>query len=353
MRALVWLLSGVALVGQETYFKEPERKPWKPAWELSLRSEKFDLGPGKAPIERTQTRLRLRWDFGEEGGPWSLRFQTSHRLSSDGNRNSLPRFDNEMANGSNLDVAELRLRALRPRGGIEGQGGLVENGLLATEALWDPDLRLIGGGGRVFWRTEGGGVEELGLRVQAGDVRLPQGGRVALRAAQAVLRWSFEPLEFRAFAGPWSLEARPEDAPRFRRQNPAGPGGYLDPDFRLNVYGLGCSTDTTFPFEILAERQTNRDTGGRGEEFQGWLGPRHRVWWPRLGYIRQRLDPTGALASVNGDLWWFHAGADGQRYVLSLPLPARWEFSLSHVDQVPRVGGRTFRRSMVELKKRF
>jgi hypothetical protein len=351
-----WTLALVGLTAfrQETYFKEPEKKKWLPAWELTARQEEFDLGPGKDPLKRTQSRLRLRWDFGEEGGPWSFRLQSSHRAASDGNRNSLARFDNEMPNGTNLDLADFSLRFIRARGGVEGRGGLLENGLISTEALWDPDLRLIGIGGRAFWRTENGAIEELGIRLQAGEVRLPAGGRVTLRAAQAVFRASFDPVEIKVFGGPWSLEARQEDAARFRRQNPPGPGvSYLDPQFQLNAYGLGIASEAGLPFEVLATRQMNRDTKDRGEEFQGWLGPRSRVWRPRLGYIRQRLGATGALASVNGDLWWFHALADGQRYVVTLPLPARWEVSLSHVEQTRRGSAFPIKRSWVELKKRF
>lgn len=353
-RALTLALLGLTASGQEAYFKEPEKKLWLPAWELSAKREKLDFGPSRNPIERTQSRLRLRWDFGEEGGAWSLRLQSSHRVGSDGNRNSLARFDNEMANGTNLDLADFRIGFLRAHGGLEGRAGLLENGLISTEAIWDPDLRVIGAGGRAFWRSGNGAIEELGVRIQAGDVRLPAGGRVALRAAQAVFHCSFDPVAFKAFAGPWSMEARQEDAARFRRQNPGVAGGaYLDPQFNLDVHGFGFSSEAVIPFEVLAVRQVNRDTKDRGEEFHGWLGPRSRVWWPRLGYIRQRLGATGALASVNGDLWWFHAAGDGQRYVATLPLPSRWEISLSRVDQTRRGGGPLFKRSSLELRKRF
>ncbi len=360
MRLSALCLAGVALSAQQPeYFKEEKRAWWKPGVELEAFHDRIEFDPyNRKPIERTLGRLRLRWQLGGESDWWKLRAGSVHRASSDGNRNNVARLDNEPSNGSSLDLAELRLRALSAHGGAELHGGLVESGLLSQESLYDPDLRIIGGGGRVFWRHEASGLEELGLRGETGDIRLVQGGRVRITAFQGVLRFSTGPVTWTAYGGPWKLEARQEDAAKFRRQNPGGTGGgYPNPTYRFDTFGAGFLWSGDLPLEVKALRHKNKDTGEKGEELQVWLGASTRPYWPRVGYIRQLLAPTGALASVNGDLWWHHASADGERYVLQLPLPKKWSLTYSIVDQRRRnvappatVG---FKRTLVGLSKRF
>ena len=355
---LAWATGATA---QDTFFKESTQAWWKPTWELEARTDRTTFNDGRPDLDRQNARLRLRWSLGEDGGWWGFGFGSSHRAGSDGNRFNLPRFDNESSNGNSLDLAELRLQSAWERGGLSLRGGLVENDLLSAESLWDPDLRVIGGGARAFFRSSDGAVEEAGLRVVAGDVRLIAGGRVALRAVQAVLRLQTGPVAWTAFGGPWNLQARQQDALNFRRQNPVAqaidpyytPGGYADPDFRFMVVGASIQVMSIVPVEVKAIRHANRDNSDWGGEFQAWVGSRTRRWWPQIGYIRQRLDPAGALATVNGDLWWVHASGDGQRYVLALGLPARWSASWTYVEQARRGGTPRFTRSIIGVQKRF
>ena len=346
---------------QDAFFKEPAQTWWRPTWELEARTDRTTFSDSRPDLDRQNVRLRLRWSLGEDGGWWGFGFGSAHRAGSDGNRFNLPRFDNESSNGNSLDLAELRLQGSWERGGLSMRGGLVENDLLSAESLWDPDLRVIGGGARAFLRTPGGMVEEAGIRVVAGDARLIAGGRVTLRAVQAVLRLQTGPIAWTAFGGPWNLQARQEDALNFRRQNPVSapgnpyyvPGGYADPEFRFTVVGASIQFLGIVPVELKAIKHSNLDYPDWGGEFQAWVGSRTRRWWPQLGYIRQRLDPAGALASVNGDLWWLHANGDGQRYVLALGLPARWSASWTYVEQSRRGGTLRFTRSIIGVQKRF
>lgn len=360
MRLPALLLATATLAAQQPqYFQESRRAWWKPKAELEVVHDRVEFDPySRKPLERTHGRLRLRWEFGGDSDWWQVKVGSVHRAGSDSNKSFVAWLDNERSNGSGLDLAELRLRALSASGGIEAHAGLVENGLLSQESLFDPDLRILGGGVRLFWRHEASGLDELGLRAEAGKVQLPLHGEVKLTGLQGILKFSTGPLTWTAYGGPWKLEARQEDAATYRRQNPSGTGGlYPNPDFRFDTLGAGLLWSGDLPLEVKALRHKNKDTGERGEELQVWLGASTRPWWPRVGYIRQLLAPSGALASVNGDLWWHHANADGERYVLQLPLPRKWSLSYTVVDQrrrnVSPPATLGFKRTMVGVSKRF
>ncbi len=360
MRLSALCLAGIVLSAQQPqYFKEEKRAWWKPGVELEAVHDRVEFDPyNRKPLERTRGRLRLRWEFGDDSDWWQVRVGSVHRMGSDSNQSFVAWLDSERSNGSRLDLAELRIRALSASGGIEVHAGLVENDLISQESLFDPDLRVLGGSLRMFWRHEASGLDELGLRAEAGRILLPLHGEVKLTGVQGVMKFSTGPVTWTAFGGPWRMEARQEDAPSYRRQNPAGPSGlYPELEFRFDVLGAALQWSGDIPLEVKGLRHTNKATRERGEELQVWLGSATRPWWPRLGYIRQLLAPTGALASVNGDLWWHHASADGERYVLQLPLPKKWSLSYSIVDQRRRnvappatVG---FKRTLVALSKRF
>lgn len=368
-------LGGSSLIAQEasapaqqpTYFT-PEVAPWwRPKAALDVTTERIHLGDDEVPSQftRTRSRLRLRWDFGDDDSLFHFESGVVGYLGNDGNSQNLARQDNERSNGAVLDVADLRLRWLRSAGGLELHGGLLENPLLGSESLWDADLRVVGTSGKAFFRSDGGAIQEAGWRAIVGDVRLLAHGRVTLHAAQAVLRLETGPLEWFVHAGPWRMEARQEDATNFLRSNP-GPGGAIDPDggpayedpvFNFMVVGAGVSLTEGLPFELKALRHDNRSNpasgDGRGQELQAWIGPRSRVWWPQVGYIRQQLGASGALASVNGDQWWFHANADGERYVLALSLPRRWRVEGSYLYQRRRDSPGPVERASVTVLRRF
>ncbi len=351
-----------------TYFKEESKPWWRPDAALDLTTERVHLGDDlEAPFQftRTRSRLRLRWGFGGEDEMFRAEAGLTGYLSSESNKLNLPWQDNERNNGGILDVANVRFRWLRAHGGVELRGGLMENPLLSSESLWDGDLRVTGGAGKAFFRSEDGLIQEAGIRALTGDVRLLAHGQVRIQAAQAVLRLETGLFDWSFHAGPWRMEARNKDAESFLRSNP-GPGGEINPDggpayenpvYDLFVVGAGVSVTEGLPFEIKVLRHENRDTrasgGRRGEELQIWIGPRHRTWWPQVGYIRQRLDAAGALASVNGDQWWFHANADGERYVIALSLP--WQFRLegSYVYQRRRDSPGPVERADLSFIRRF
>ncbi|MBI3129735.1 MAG: hypothetical protein HYZ13_00110 [Acidobacteria bacterium] len=361
MRRTLLLLGflGARLGAQEAPFQEDEPSPWIPAWEFKAQREHFRLRTEE--IWRTRSQLRLKWKI-EGEGPFSLELGSAHALGTDRNATNLPWFDDSASRGTWLDVAALRWRHLGSSTKATVEAGLVESPLLLSEAAWDPILRVIGAGGQVAWVGDGL-VEEASLRAVAGQVRLIAGGRVGIKGAQGVLRLATGPIQWTTFLGALDLEPRQADAPGFLRQNPgaasSGGGGYgtgagyATLTFKYTFYGLGVGSQGPFPFDLKAQRLVHRETKQVGEEFQAWVGSPRRTWWPQAGYVRQRLDPYGALASVNGDQWWFHANADGQRYALALNLPRRWRLEASVVDQVRR--GTTFvvRRGVLGVLKRF
>ncbi|HJW09556.1 MAG TPA: hypothetical protein VJ483_07985 [Holophagaceae bacterium] len=358
LRPLLVLAAAAMGLRAQDYFKEPTRNVWVPDYELWAMSERMDLVPPASDFERTRSRLRLRWTIGEDTDVFQLRLGSAHYLGSDSNADNIRWFDNEPSNGSRIDMAALRLQKLSESFGFRAEGGLVENTLIASESLWDNDLRIIGGTGNLFWRGgagEGFHLDEIGLRGAKGKARLLDGGRVDISAGQLVVKASGAGVDITLHGGVWTFDARPEDAANFARQNqfPYYPGEYVDTRFRFKVYGASIALPFEFPLELKGIRHVNQDTKDRGEEFQAWLGSPAKVWWPQFGYVRQRLDRTGALASVNGDLWWFHANADGQRYAIALNLPARWRMEVSRVEQTLHGASTPVKRSAVSLIKRF
>ncbi|HTL98903.1 MAG TPA: hypothetical protein VL181_08875, partial [Holophagaceae bacterium] len=356
------------LTAQEAYFQEEKANPWIPAWELTAQAEREDAPPGGHDFDRSDLRLRLRWTFDLTSG-FELKAGTVSYLGSDGNAKNLFRQDNQPSNGSRLDLAELRFSHVGESAGLELQGGLVDNPMLVSESLWDPELRIIGGSGRAFFRTESV-VEELGLRGAAGEVRLLNGGRVRVRAGQAVARFVFGAFTATAHGGIWDLQPRQEDAPLFLRQNggaginPDGSyygdygtygnaGGYADAHYRYTVYGAQVDWDGAVPVAVSAQRQRRQQDGDIGQDFQVWVGSPTRRWWPQAGFIHQILDTDGALGSINGDRWWYHSDAAGDRYVLALNLPQRWRVSVEYMDQTRGGGLYDYRRTDLILKKRF
>ena len=367
-KRLALLLAALPLAGQQAYFQEEKPDPWTPAWELTAQGERQNLPPGLADFDRSDLRLRLRWTF-DLGQGWDLKAGAVGSIGSDGNRKNLQRQDNQPSNGSRLDMAELHYAAFGEAQGIELQGGLVDNPMLVSETLWDPELRIIGGGGRAFLRTEST-LEELGIRGVAGDARLMDGGRVRVRAAQAVARLAFGSFMVTAHGGVWDLQPRQQDAPWFLRQNGGagiGPdgayygdygtygntGGYADPHYRYTVYGAQADWDGAVPLSVSAQRQRRQQDGDIGQDFQVWVGSPTRRWWPQAGFIHQILDTDGALGSINGDRWWFHSNAHGDRYVLALNLPQRWRISVEYMDQTRNGSWYEYTRTDLVIKKRF
>ena len=151
------------------------------------------------------------------------------------------------------------------------------------------------------------------------------------------------------------MKARPQDLTRFHRQNPLTNPEYSDvaTNFQLATYGAVISSDTVLPFEIKAHRHTNRNTKDEGGEFQLFLGSRTRKWIPQIGWVRQIMGLSSQLASVNGDIWWFHANADGYRYIAALPMPKKWLIQYSYIDQRLRGAKDSVKMHRVDVIKRF
>lgn len=368
-RACLALALALPVAAQDAaYFQEEKPNPWIPAWELTAQAERQNLPPGRMDFSRSDVRLRLRWTFDLSDG-FELKAGSVSYLGSDGNSKNLARMDNQSSNGSRLDLAELHYSATAETAGIELQGGLVDNPMLASETLWDPELRVIGGGGRAFLRTDSV-FEELGLRGVAGEVRLLRGGRVRIRAGQAVARLSVGALTATFHGGLWDLQPRQEDAPWFLRQNGGGgigpdgayygdygtygnTGGYVDPHYRYEVYGAQLDWDAAVPVSVAAQRQKRQEDGDIGQDFQVWVGSPTRRWWPQAGFIHQILDTDGALGSLNGDRWWYHSNAYGDRYVLALNLPQRWRVSIEYMEQSQTGGAYRYTRTDFVVKRRF
>lgn len=343
-------LAAVLAFGQEAEpFPSAEPEPWKPAWELTLRGDRLSE-PGNAAesFRRAGLQLRLRWSWEVE----ALRFEAGTRsaLGSDGNRFNGPRWDQQPSNGTQVDVALARLAWVSERAFGTLTLGFQENGLLASEALWDRDLRFLGAGGRAGFRDAGGLIPEASLRVSAGRVRNLLGGHADLAAGQLVLKADTGPWSWTAHAGRWNLAWDP-GAERLRRL--PGHSATARQRISLDVAGAAAKWNAAFPWEARWSGAKNRDSLDSSEELQLTAGSRERIYWPQLSFTWQRLSSTGTLYPMNGDEWWFYRRAKGPRLDLSMPLPGRWTVSLVHLNQ--RLDGDTYQvtRTMLILVKRF
>ena len=184
----IFPLLAVSALGQEALPFPPERvEPWTPAWELTLRADRFsdpvDTGDS---FKRLAAQLRLRWTWELN----SVRFVAGARsaVGTDGNQFNAARWDQQDSNGTQADVLRGEVSWASPGAFSSLSLGLQENGLLVSQALWDRDLRFVGAGGMAGFRSADGLVQEAGLRVAAGRVRNVLGGRMDLAAGQAVLK---------------------------------------------------------------------------------------------------------------------------------------------------------------------
>jgi hypothetical protein len=228
--------------------------------------------------------------------------------------------------------------------------GFQENGLLASQALWDRDLRFLGASGSAGLRSLDGVLQEASARMAVGRVRNVLGGNGDLAAGQLVLKLDTGPWSWTAHAGRWALSWDPGDE-RLRRL----PGHDPLARQRMVVDEAGASGiwHAVLPLEAKGFWSMNRETKETSQELQVIAGSHERVYWPQLSYTWQRLSSTGTLYPVNGDEWWWYRRARGPRFDLSLALPGRWTASLVYLEQT--FDGETYHatRKLLVLAKRF
>jgi len=347
-----WTLPLVAALafGQEAApFPEAAPRPWVPDWEVTLRGDRVDnpVDPAET-FQRAGVQLRLRWTWEAEG--FRLVAGTRSAFGSDGNRFNAARWDNQPSNGTQLDVVRAEATWLTPRAFGSLNLGLQESGLLASEALWDRDLRFLGAGGRAGFRTMDGVLQEAGLRGAVGRVRNILGGRMDLAAGQLVLKADTGPWSWTAHAGRWNLSWDPgeERLRRLPRHN-----DFERQSLSMDAVGAAARWNARFPFEARWFRSRNRENRETSEEVQASVGSRERVYWPYLSYTWQRLSSTGTLYPVNGDEWWFYRSAQGYRLEGAVPLPGHWSASLVYFKQSGPGEYYEVTRTMLVLVKRF
>jgi hypothetical protein len=348
IRSWLPVLAGTLALAQGGPPFVPDRPPvWQPEWEFSAHTDRLtgsDAGPDG--LGRTGAQLRLRWT-----APWrslDLAAGTRSAAGSDGNRFNGPRWDQQPSNGTRLDLARVQWTGSAPAGFGRIRLGFQDNLLLASQALWDRDLRFLGGAAAGGWRSAGGRIPEAGLRAEAGRVRHLLGGEVRLAAVQGVLKIDTGPWSVTAHAARWHLAWNPGPGRLAPRPGTAGRQS-LD----LDAWGAGVRRLGPVPLDIQAMQARNPDTGATSEELMAGVGGLERPWRPRIQGTWQRLSATGTLYPVNGDQWWYFRAARGARLELSLPLPRRWLLSFAYLSQREDGTGDTAVRRGWTLTKRF
>jgi len=344
------LLAATLGLAQEALpFPAEAPRPWLPAWELSLRTERVaGLEYLQDDLLRTDLQLRLRWSAEWDG----LRLVGGIRsaLGSDGNRYNVVRFDQEPSNGTRLDLARADFTAVSPRLFGSASLGFQENRLLTSQAMWDPDLRFLGGGFSAGARSPDGRIQEAGVRFEAGRVRNLQGRDMDLAAGQVILKFDTGWVTWTLHADHWNLAWKEG----LERLEPV-PGHETDARQRLDLvaWGAGAKLCGPAPVELRWFHSRNRGAREDSDEFQVSAGSRERPWWPQAMVAWQRLSESSALYPVNGDTWWLFRSAKGTRFELALPLPGQWLVSVAYLHQQEDGGEYYIRRRTLEIVKRF
>jgi hypothetical protein len=326
--ARLWIacFAALGLGAQEpAYFKEEPAAWWKPTGELRLLGDRLRVdGYPSAGFDRGGARLLLRWEPAWAWGRFVL--GTRHQVASDPNRLNPERYDQERSNDHRVKLAFLTVEARDERGHAELRVGLQDNPMLTQESLWDRDLSLLGLGLSAGSRVAALGIEEVGVWGVAGRVQTVPGARVDLFAAQGVLKGEVGPVAWTLHGGRWDVRWD-GDAHRLRPLPGSLPG--LRQRMTFDVVGVGIRLDGPVPVESRWISHRNRHSREDGEELQLFVGSRSRTWWPQVGYVWQRYEPTGTPYPVNGDDWWYVSNAKGPRWLLALPLPRRLLFQAS------------------------
>lgn len=343
------LVATLGLAQEAAPFPAETHKPWLPAWELSLRNDRVSgLEYRQDDLHRTDLQLRLRWSAEWDG----LRVVGGIRsaLGSDGNKYNVVRFDQEPSNGTQLDLARVDLTRVSPALFGCASLGFQENRLVTSQAMWDPDLRFLGGALSAGARSVDGSVQEAGVRLEAGRVRNIQGMDMDLVAGQLVLKFDTGWVTWTLHADRWNL-AWKEGQERLE----AVAGHESDARQRLDLvsWGAGMKLCGPAPVELRWFHSRNRGAREDSEEFQVSVGSRERPWWPQAMYTWQRLSPASVLYPVNGDAWWLFQNARGPRYELALPLPGQWLVSVAYMRQEEFGGEYLVRRRTLQVVKRF
>jgi hypothetical protein len=296
-------------------------------------------------IRREGLQLRFRWGLDWAGLRWEAGFRSA--VGSDGNGGNLPRWDQQPSNGTQLDVARAELAWAGDKSFGRLRLGFQELGLVTSGAMWDEDLRFLGGGLNAAWRS--GPVEEAGLRVATGRVRtIYPGNDVDLAAGQAVLKLGWGAFGCTFHTDRWKLRWAADEG-RFQGLN--GSAGRQE----LSLEGLGasCRWERGLPLELKWSGFRETVTRETSVEFQVVAGNRVRPFHPQVSYTWQRLSSTGALYPLNSDTWWYYRGAKGPRYELAVPLDGSWTLVLTSLRQQVRSTPMVAKKTILAVQKRF
>lgn len=332
------------------YFSETTPAWWQPKGELSVEAERIPAVPDPEGPTATRTRalLQMGWQPSWRFLEGELAFRSA--LGSDGNALNGLRYDQRPSNGTWLQRAALRFQMARESGFGSVTLGLQGNPLLSQESLWDHDLALNGLGFRAAYRNDESDIQEVGIRAVAGRVRTFPDAAADLVATQAVVRLGIGGLDWTAHIAHWELRW---DAGVHRFLALPGQEHALRQIQRMDAIGMGLQGQGEWPWEVRGIHHRNPATGKTGGELQAWFGARTRPWRPQLGYILQRFAPTGTFMPLYGDEWWFTQGARGPRYVLVLPLPKGFRFTLSYLEQTREDYSYPIRRTALSVLWQF
>lgn len=336
----------------ETEEAGADPSPWRPFADLQIRGDRTSgLPAGRDDLERLRAQLRLgvAWD---RGGAWSAGIAAIGQAGSDANRDNVRNNDNRRSDDVGLDQAWVQWRT---GADTRLRIGKAPSPLALTQMVWDPDLRPVGLSLSHSRTTADFDRWQWGLA--AFDIDHPLASGPRLYAAQ--LGWHRRegaPLAFSAVVSLLAFD-RLDGAVRagLGRGNPLLGKIYRD-DYRLADLQLALRRNAAEgpAWEIQADllRNTAADRDRDGARIGLLVGGTQPGEW-QWEYAYQRIQAAAALAAVNSDDWWFHAGARGHMLAAAYAFDETWRVRIAGFSETRDGLDEATRRVLLDLEARW
>lgn len=351
LRALVivtaLLLVCIPLAAQQTQ-SQPARRPFKIEGDLLIRYDNISSLTGSGNIDRV--RAWLRPGFHLAPASWArLEARGSFALGTDGNRQSILRFDNFHSHDASVDRLYLAVKGR----GFEFGAGKFAMPLQVSEMIWDHDIQpsgLYAGYRRAGISLTGGVFYRSHIHHDRSTIA---GGQIAFRH-NSQGAWTAL-----ATAGYMAFNALEQFQPGMARQNRTMlEGGRLryQSDFELanGQFRIEHHGSARWPLAIESTLVYNfgADDKGSAVEMYAEVGKLEKRGDLRFTVALQTVGQDAVVGAFTSDDWWYHSDHRGTRVTAAYSLHPRIYLSVNGLVQRRSGAADWVRRFQVDLVAR-
>lgn len=302
--------------------QESETSPWTWYGDGLLRYDHVDGLENRDALERGRLRLRTGMQY-DDGEQWIFRVAIEGAQGTDDNRDNRRNLDNERSDGGGLDELSIRLQATDS---LALQAGKAPLPLALTPLTWDADLRPIGASVQISRPV--GDFDRISFVAGAfdGDLAYDEDSRLA--GAQLGWHWR-EGAPFSAEVLVGYVEF--DDLDAFPRQSISRTNrvvaGRLLSDYELLDVQFGARWDldgTPLDARIDFVENLGADDQNRGTRAHLIYGTSAIPHGWEFGLSAQRIQRDASLAAYTEDEWWFHSFAHGVMPWVAYGFDATW-----------------------------